>query len=644
MVAEGGAAAAKQCFVDLAKADTSGDYDKALKTANKILRNFPRETLAFKCKLVAQIQLGQFEEALALIKKTPFHQMGDCLFEKAYVQYRLNDDTAAMETLAKANPDDVRCMELKAQLLYRAEKFDEAAAIFKKLLKNHSDDYDEERRANLIAVITQLHAMGIHQQPMTQLETFEQFYNGACHLIEAEKYSSALKMLQKAEKICGETLTEEGLSEDDIEDELSVIRVQKAFVLQRLGRVDEALKIYLRIQELNPSDKSVLATVANNIPSARREQNLMEARKKLKAASQIESSKLTIRQRRTLMLNQALVHLYSNQREPCRRSLEQIHERYGPIQEALLIEAALHLRSKDTQKALAALAAAKMTDEIRLAVVQISIHEGKLEEACKALQEIPSELASRPAILQLRVALLLATNQKKAALDLLSKAVSEAKEDSLLGVVLEQAASLNVHLGDYPAAVSCLQRLSAIRPDDMQILCRLIKAYSAFDTKRAEELTSRVFPQKDASDVDIDALERSDWILYGERYRQKKDNKMEVQDTEIVTGKLRKRKRKRKIILPKNYDPKVPPDPERWLPKQERTAYKKKLNKKHKDREIGRGTQGTATASPQLDGVSTKVENSPKPTPAMGAAEGPRQQRPAGQQPKKKKKKAGSKW
>lgn len=54
----------------------------------------------------------------------------------------------------------------------------------------------------------------------------------------------------------------------------------------------------------SPSDKSVLATVANNIPSARREQNLMEARKKLKAASQIESSKLTIRQRRTLMLNQ----------------------------------------------------------------------------------------------------------------------------------------------------------------------------------------------------------------------------------------------------------------------------------------------------------------------------------------------------
>lgn len=65
---------------------------------------------------------------------------------------------------------------------------------------------------------------------------------------------------------------------------------------------------------------------------------------------------------------------------------------------------------------------------------------------------------------------------------------------------------------------------------------------------------------------------------------------------EIITGKLRKRKRKRKIRLPKNYDPKVPPDPERWLPRQERTAYKKRLGKKLRDRDIGRGTQGAISS------------------------------------------------
>lgn len=54
----------------------------------------------------------------------------------------------------------------------------------------------------------------------------------------------------------------------------------------------------------SPSDKSVLATLLNNIPSVIQESNLFEARKKLKSALQIDGSKLTSRQRRTLLLNQ----------------------------------------------------------------------------------------------------------------------------------------------------------------------------------------------------------------------------------------------------------------------------------------------------------------------------------------------------
>lgn len=52
------------------------------------------------------------------------------MFEKAYVLYRLQEDTAALQTLSKASESDYRCMELKAQLLYRAERFEEALKIF----------------------------------------------------------------------------------------------------------------------------------------------------------------------------------------------------------------------------------------------------------------------------------------------------------------------------------------------------------------------------------------------------------------------------------------------------------------------------------------------------------------------------------
>lgn len=47
----------------------------------------------------------------------------------------MNEDSAALETLDKAPADDFRCMELRAQLLYRAENFEQAAKIFMYLLR-----------------------------------------------------------------------------------------------------------------------------------------------------------------------------------------------------------------------------------------------------------------------------------------------------------------------------------------------------------------------------------------------------------------------------------------------------------------------------------------------------------------------------
>ena len=59
-----------------------------------------------------------------------------------------------------------------------------------------------------------------------------------------------------------------------------------------------------------------------------------------------------------------------------------------------------------------------------------------------------------------------------------------------------------------------------------------------------------------------------------------------------------KKKKKRKPRLPKNYDPSVTPDPERWLPLRERSYYRKS-RRKGGSAPI-RGTQGTSAASANL--------------------------------------------
>lgn len=67
----------------------------------------------------------------------------------------------------------------------------------------------------------------------------------------------------------------------------------------------------------------------------------------------------------------------------------------------------------------------------------------------------------------------------------------------------------------------------------------------------------------------------------------------------------KKKHKKRKIRLPKRYDPKVQPDPERWLPRRERSTYrpKKQRDRRHRDAraDVGKGTQGTSAATQQAE-------------------------------------------
>lgn len=114
------------------------------------------------------------------------------------------------------------------------------------------------------------------------------------------------------------------------------------------------------------------------------------------------------------------------------------------------------------------------------------------------------------------------------ALDLLKSALDSAKNEKVRVAILEEVASLNVQLGDNLSAAECYEKLAELRPNDMQIMCSLIKAYSTFDKPRAEELLAKIFPQESIADINVDELEDSDFILYGERYRQKKEAKTEA--------------------------------------------------------------------------------------------------------------------
>ena len=103
------------------------------------------------------------------------------------------------------------------------------------------------------------------------------------------------------------------------------------------------------------------------------------------------------------------------------------------------------------------------------------------------------------------------------------------------------------------------------------------------------------------SNLDIDSLE-SQFSLLTSKYSRVKTAQLkspEALKSKQDTGKSKvdktiKKTKKKKVKLPKNYDPNRPLDLERWLPLRERSYYKGRRNKKKNT--VGKGTQGAVSS------------------------------------------------
>lgn len=267
-------------------------------------------------------------------------------FEKGYCLYRLNQVSEALKVIEGIQNPSLRIKELKAQVLYRLERYEECFAVYRDIIKNSHDEYKEERETNLAAVLGNLatensvsrvfcHAPGktswksnhvIFQDmevPSLREHTYELTYNAACRLLAVYSRGNrddravlldAEKKLRTAEKMCKEGLEEDGASEEEIENELGVIRVQLGYCLQLQGREKEAQALYTTALKAKPDDIALIAVASNNLVCLNKDQNVFDSKKRMKSATHESlEHKLTSRQRRNIAYNQCLLALYTDQ-------------------------------------------------------------------------------------------------------------------------------------------------------------------------------------------------------------------------------------------------------------------------------------------------------------------------------------------
>ncbi|KAL0419590.1 UNVERIFIED_CONTAM: Signal recognition particle subunit SRP72 [Sesamum radiatum] len=615
------AVAIEDLFTSLNRHIQRSEYDLAVKVSDQVLSIAPGDEDAIRCKLVALIKNDSIDDALSSIQEFSKKTSMDFSFFKAYCLYRQNKLDEALESL-KGQEGNSAIMLLESQILFRLGKMDACVDIYQKLQKSKIDSLEINFAAGLVSAGRASEVQGtMDTLRVKPTSSFELAYNVACSLIERNKYKDAEQMLLSARRIGQETLMEENLADDDIEIELAPLAVQLAYVQQVLGNSQEAFESYSSIIKKNLADESSLAVAISNLIAIKGPKDVSDGLRKLDKLIEKGEGPLTFhlargldlklsqKQREAIYVNRMLLLLHSNKLDQARELASALPGMFPNSIMPVLLQAAVHVRENKANKAEEILGqfASKFPDKskiILLARAQIAAAAGHPQIAAESLLKI-QDIQHKPATVATIVSLKERAGDIDGADAVFDSAIkwwsNAMAEDNKLDVIMQEAASFKLRHGKKDEAARLYEELVKTH-GSIEALVGLIQTAAHTDIQKAESYEKQLKPFPGLKGIDVESLEKTS----GAKNTENAPAAGIPEAYEPKNKEKTKKKRKRKPKYPKGFDPAnpgPPPDPERWLPKRERSSYRPK--RKDKRAVQIRGSQG-AVAKEAASNVSSK--------------------------------------
>lgn len=626
-------------FLSLDRHVKAADFKQIVKTADQILALAPADADALLCKVVALIQGDSIDEAISVIESNQNSSV-TLNYHKAYCLYRKNHLQEAMLAL-KGLERNLEVLQLEAQILYRQGDLNACISSYQSLLQNYEVN-SNELKTNLVAAYV---SGGRSSEVPSLMESmkvmprnsFELAYNAACALIERESYTKAEDLLLLARRIGQETLIEEEYTTDEIENELAPISVQLAYVQQAQGRTMEALESYSLQLKQKFTDASSMAVACNNLTVLKGNKDLFDSIKKFEKLFEKKASsdqgllfveglehKLSLRQKEAISFNRFLVLLLSNKLDQARELLRSLFDKFPDSVMPALLNASLLVREGKLSRAEEMLGQCVEKHPRDSAIVllvraQIAAMAGHHIVAAHSLEQI-SDLQNKPAMVATLVALKEKGGDVRGAEATLDSAVQwwedhMSEDTSTLELLMQEAAAFKLRHKNLEAASLLFQKLTKSSSPTVraEALIGLVRSAAYTDLAKAEEYERQLPSLPGLSGIDVTALEQIVSTVnptIGGKRPWTVENAPTEGASESAKNKARK-KRKKHPRYPKGFDPAnpgPPPDPERWLPKRERSTYRPK----RKDRRgiQVRGAQGSI-AKEKVTTPATVTSNGP---------------------------------
>ena len=654
-------------FTTLDQQQQAFQLDKALHTCDQILALVPGDDDARRAKVGLLLHSEQYSEALRLLQANP---AGEQLqFETAYCLYRLDRHAEAL-ALLESGWATAGVAQLRAQLQYRSGDAAGAVVTYEQghkvraargwpacvsppgqgltppcpcltqsgLLESH------DARTNLLAALVPdraaevealASALGVGAE-----DNYVAAYNFACADLALGRLPDARRHLSLAQRLGREMLMEEDdLSEAEVQAELLPVSLQAAHVAFLQGRSREAADIYTSLLKLPTQDAASAAVAANNLAAARQSHEVFDSLKRLDKLmcrggldlTPALCSRLSQQQRHVIRGNRAAVLMLTNKLEQSRELVKALAAADPQDVTCALLQAALLVRDKKAAQADQVLETAPASD-VRVLLMRAQLAAGPLSDVDRAaslLGQLPPALLHSPRV----TATLLALSGARDGADdqqadgLLDQAVRYWEQQdgdaatASSSAILFAAANHKAARGQHSASAQLLARLTRSADDGVRRRASpcLIRALLATDIEAAERNAQLLAASVPALSCDAEELDTSPMLGAAAPGADADGRKRPVDGRE---GGEQSKRRKRKPRYPAGFDPTAPnnppPDPERWLPKRERSAYKAR-NKKAKAAAL-RGAQGAAAAP----AATTSVPAAPEKTAGGGKKKGKR--------------------
>lgn len=616
-------------------------------------------------RVVALLNLDRFDDALRAIAEGGDALVETCLFEKAYALYKTGELDAAEAVLRDADASSPRAKRglkhVAAQVTYRAEKFEKAAAIYKELSANEGGaNYGEENdlRINLSATNAQLEWQGKgwavpeqEKQPArADLEAFETSYNAACGCISRGDFAKAAVFLKRSRDLCEAT---EDLDEEEKKAELVPILVQQAYVSTKLGKLDEAAGLQNSLSLDDISDGSTKLVARTNSLVFQSESNpymaqrLADSLPEDKGNDRLFEYQSSVLRRNKYVLNLQVQKFPGVQKSTSRiLSKESVPAISSSKCDLGIVGAAAACQLQTGQEALRRIIPLLETrpDDVGLLLTVIQLYVqlqnpgpaiNLLEAFFKRLEAATTpdhaDVRFAPGLVALAVSLYRTQGRHSAIRSELAKAAAHwqnktGPDASGAGTSLLREAGIELlrssHPADLAAAGEAFSHLVAAQPDDRTAKAGLIASFATTDFAKVQPYIDSLPSVEDlTSGVDVEALLEAGVAVaptaaHAQPGRGKKRSLEEDQDSKEKQQQQQQpaAKKRRKRKLPKSYDPSKKPDPERWLPLRDRSSYRPK-GKKGKKR-AAEATQGGVVREEETlelagGAGSVKVEKAP---------------------------------